>query len=132
MIDDPVLLEWHLRARGYPTSSHEENKRRLYLLVRLEAHESNFLAWQQKLLNTETWAAWERLLRADTRIKEFRDVWPSARQLYVKSFAEEVDRLIVDDGNCHMVQIPLLASNALSEEPVAGDETAVTARRAAE
>jgi hypothetical protein len=44
VINDPELLAWHLPTRGYKSTCFEQNKRRLYVLVKLELHENNFLA----------------------------------------------------------------------------------------
>lgn len=93
-LNDPELLAWHLSTRGYKSTSAERNKRRLYVLVKLEAHENNFLSYVAGLLNDEVWAAWRTVMEHDFAIDEYQEVWPVAKKFYAASFATFVDNEI--------------------------------------
>jgi len=41
--ESPELLRWHLAARGYPVRSNAANRKALFAIVRLNAHEEIFL-----------------------------------------------------------------------------------------
>ncbi len=94
-LNDPELLAWHLSTRGYKSTSFEENKRRLYVLVKLEAHENNFLSYTTGLLADEVWAAWQTVMQHDFAIDEYRDIWPVAKKFYATSFGVFVENEIL-------------------------------------
>ena len=92
---DPELLAWFLSTRGYLSTSFEENKRRLYVLVELESHESNFLSHVNGLLADEVWAAWKTVMEHGFATDEYREMWPVARKFYAVSFVTFVDNEIL-------------------------------------
>ena len=70
-LNDPDLLSWHLTSRGYTSTNPVEDKKRLYALVKLEAHE---LAQQRHLKGTideSMWEGWRQVLKADLRVPIF-------------------------------------------------------------
>jgi hypothetical protein len=92
--DDPEMLQWFLSTRGYSTSSHHQNKRTLYIIIKLDAHESNFLSYVDGLLSRDVWDGWFEVLRADFEVPDYRAVWPTARRFYATTFVAFVDSLI--------------------------------------
>ena len=92
---DQELLAWHLSGRGYNSTSFEENKRRLYVLVELESHESNFLSHASGLLAGELWAAWKTVMAHGFATDEYREMWPVARKFYAASFGIFADNEIM-------------------------------------
>jgi hypothetical protein len=92
--DDASMLRWYLAERGYPVSSHRNNKRTLYLQIKLDNHEGNYLNHQSGLLSDEMWQAWHEVLKADIDMPEFRAVWHAAKRFYEKSFVRFVDSLL--------------------------------------
>lgn len=92
--DDPSMLRWYLSERGYSVSGHRNNKRALYLQIKLDIHENNYLNYKKGLLADEVWQAWYEVLRVDTKISEFRTVWRAAKRFYEKSFVQFVDSLL--------------------------------------
>ncbi len=92
---DPELLAWYLSGRGYISTSFEENKRRLYVLVELESHESNFLSHASGLLAGEIWAAWKTVMAHSFATDEYREMWPVARKFYAASFGIFADNEIM-------------------------------------
>lgn len=94
-LNDPELLAWYLSTRGYKSTSSEENKRRLYVLVKLESHEDSFLSHASGLLADEVWAAWRTVMVHDFVIDEYQEVWPVAKNFFATSFAMFVDNEIL-------------------------------------
>jgi hypothetical protein len=94
MKDDRRMLRWYLSARGYRTSTHENNKRTLYVIIKLETHEGLYLSHMDGILRQSIWEAWLEVLKADLRIPEFRSTWPAAKRFYAKPFADFVDGLM--------------------------------------
>ena len=92
--DDASMLKWYLSERGYPVSSHRNNKRTLYLQIKLDNHETNYLNHQRGLLSDAVWQAWCEVLKADIGMPEFRIVWRAAKRFYEKSFVRFVDSIL--------------------------------------
>jgi hypothetical protein len=92
--DDASMLKWYLSKRGYPVSSHRYNKRTLYLQIKLDIHENNYLNYKKGLLADDVWQAWYEVLHVDTEIPEFRTVWCAAKRVYEKSFVQFVDSIL--------------------------------------
>lgn len=93
--DDARLLSWHLHTRGYTALSHRRNKRSLYVLVKLDEHEANYLSYTGGLLAENVWQAWHEVIKADFGVPEFREVWTNAKRFYVASFAQFIDNEIL-------------------------------------
>lgn len=94
-LQDPELLAWHLSSRGYETSTAEENRRRLYALVKLESHEASYLSHANGLLSSEVWNAWRTVMMEDLSVPEFRSVWGVGKQFYAASFVRFIDSEIL-------------------------------------
>lgn len=92
--NDSSLLKWYLSERGYPVSSHRNNKRTLYLQIKLDNHETNYLNHQVGLLSDAVWQACCEVLKADAGMPEFRMVWRAAKRFYEKSFVRFVDSIL--------------------------------------
>ena len=92
--DDPELLSWFLRSKGFKATTPTENKRRLYVMAKLIQHETNFLNHCSGHLSDESWIAWKNVLQADLKIPVFQEVWRSSREVYAGSFAALVDALL--------------------------------------
>ena len=89
--DDAELLSWHLRTRGYATGKHDQNKRTLWLLVRLDVHEENYLEYLRGMLQESVWLPWVEVMRADFAVAEFPRVWANARRFFSDQFVRLVD-----------------------------------------
>jgi hypothetical protein len=89
--EDPELLSWYLRSRGYETSTPMEDRRRLYILAKLNLHESRFINHQSGVLGDESWSAWLQVVRGDFALPEYREVWETARRIYSSSFVAFID-----------------------------------------
>lgn len=107
LLHDPELLEWHLKSRGYPSSTPAANRMFLYVVMRFDLHELNFLSNTDGLFSKEAWHMWSTVMDADLRIPEFRDAWPHVRPYYVKSFADYV--------SSRMEEMPVSLSGALQD-----------------
>ena len=92
--DDPELLEWYLSSRGYPTSTYEQNKRRLYVLTRMDVHQLNFLNHESGFLADDFWTAWRKVISTDLEIPEFVELWPIVRTYYAPGFVAFCDRAL--------------------------------------
>jgi hypothetical protein len=92
--DDASMLKWYLSESGYPVSSHRKNKRILYLQIKLDNYETNYLNHQGGLLSDEVWQAWCEVLKADIGKPEFRMAWRAAKRFYDKSFVRFVDSIL--------------------------------------
>lgn len=81
-LNDPELLAWYLSTSGCKSTSSEENKRRLYVLAKLESHEDSFLSHASGLLADEVWAAFRTVMVHDFVIDEYQEVWPVAKNFF--------------------------------------------------
>lgn len=90
-LNDPELLAWHLKSRGYRSTTPAENKQRLYALVKFDTHESIHLRHVKGTIDEPMWQGWLRVLEVDLQVPIFLDVWENGRQFYEASFAELVD-----------------------------------------
>ena len=90
-LDDPELLAWHLESRGFEVSTPHENKRRLYVLAKLNVHEANFVNHNARTLSDEHWQAWAQVISDDFAIPEFQEVWRKAKDLYSAPFVTYID-----------------------------------------
>jgi len=93
--DDHDLLRWYLSSRGYPTSTDEANKRRLYVLTRMDIHQLNFMNYESGFLGNEFWSAWRNVLVTDLRIPEFAELWPMLRTFYAPRFVAFCDEALL-------------------------------------
>jgi hypothetical protein len=91
MAADEDLLSWFLSSRGYKSSRPQENKRRLYLLGKLESHAASFQQHQMRLLDEETWTAWRTVIEVDSQSPHFDEIWAVARRFYPTSFVQFID-----------------------------------------
>jgi hypothetical protein len=91
---DPELLDWFLRSRGFRTGAGVENRKILFLFVRLDLHQANHVAYREGRLAEELWQEWLTTLRLDLAIREFAPVWEVARALYTPGFTSLVDNEI--------------------------------------
>jgi hypothetical protein len=101
-LDHPDLLSWHLSSRGYRSTNAEENQRRLYVLIKLDIHEYNYLSFRAGHFRDDIWSGWMNVMHEDfSRVPEFREIWSVARKLYAPSFVnfieENYDTLVPDD-----------------------------------
>ncbi|MBG0561129.1 hypothetical protein [Actinoplanes aureus] len=92
--DDHDLLRWYLSSRGYPTLTDEANKRRLYVLTRMDIHQLNFMNYESGFLSHEFWSAWKNVLVTDLRIPEFAELWPMLRNFYAPTFVAFCDEAL--------------------------------------
>lgn len=88
------MLRWYLSTRGYKTSTHEQNKRALYILIKLESYEGLYLSHTDGILRSDIWQAWLEVLKVDFEISEFRSIWPAAKRFYAKPFVNLVDDIL--------------------------------------
>jgi hypothetical protein len=93
--DDPQLLAWHLRTRGYPVRDPEGNRRTLYVLIKLDEHEENYLSYSGGFLPGDVWTAWLEVLKADFRVRDFKEVWVNGKRFYATSFVDFIDNSIL-------------------------------------
>jgi hypothetical protein len=101
MKDDRRMLNWYLSSRGYATSSHQQNKRTLYVIIKLETHEGVYLSYVDGVLRQSIWEAWREVLMADMRMPHFRSTWPTAKRFYAKPFVDFVDQLMRESSAPH-------------------------------
>ncbi len=91
--DNPDVLRWHLRARGYPQWAIEDN-RTIFAVLRLQIHESTHLAVATRAGRLPLQDEWLTTLRADLSDSFYRALWPFVRRLYSSHFARIVDDII--------------------------------------
>lgn len=94
-LHSPSMIEWHLASRGYPVGSEEENWRSISTLIRLNSHESTYLAYAAGLLDEDIWSGWVNVMTTDFAVPEFVTLWPLAKRFYARSFATFVDAEVV-------------------------------------
>src|SRR5690349_17362401 len=92
-LDHPELLSWHLSARGYPVTNAGENLRRLYVLIKLDIHEYNYLSFKEGHFRDDIWSGWKTVIQEDfSHVPEFLEMWPVARRLYAPSFVNFIEQ----------------------------------------
>jgi hypothetical protein len=96
--DNPELLAWHLSCRGLTPGDRDQNVRLLFILLKLDSHELNFVSHSEGLLTDDVWAGWLNVLKADFADVDFLNAWGPVRHLYAPSFAAFVDTLIRESG----------------------------------
>jgi hypothetical protein len=74
---------------------HRGKRRRLYVLDKLELHESNFLSQVSGLLADEVWVAWRTVMVHDFAVDKYREMWSVAKKFLVSSFVMFVDNEIL-------------------------------------
>ena len=92
--EDPVLLAWHLEARGFGPADPAQNRRRLYVLIKFDMHELNFVSHEGGLLADELWSGWQAVVETDFASPEFRECWHLTKRFYALSFVTYVDSVI--------------------------------------
>ena len=79
----------------------------MYVLAKLDLHESNYMNHQAGALADELWDAWVRTLSDDFKFKEYRECWPIVKHHYAASFEKFVDDKIM----------PVVAWDAVGDSP---------------
>jgi hypothetical protein len=92
--DDENLLDWYLSSRGYPSSTFDANKRRLYVLTRMDMHQLNFVNYEAGFLAHDFWQSWKTVVETDLKIPEFAELWPILRNFYAPGFVKFCDRTL--------------------------------------
>lgn len=93
LTNEPELLAWFLRSRGFPPATAEINKRYMLLFLRLEVHEASYLAHLDGTLPDDVWLAWHRVIELDAATVEFGVVWPVVRAMYSARFVAFLEGL---------------------------------------
>ncbi|MFI6183810.1 hypothetical protein ACIA8R_50335 [Nonomuraea sp. NPDC051191] len=92
---DPKLLAWVLSTRGFAgTRSADLNNRRIYMIGKVDIFEGCYLSRKNGLMPDDVWLTWQRIMRADVKIKEFQEVWPIARVYYDLEFGRFMDEMM--------------------------------------
>jgi hypothetical protein len=91
---DPGMLEWFLASRGIPPATAEINKRYMLMYLRMEVHETTYIAYLDGALHKDVWGGWERVIELDLATAEFRAVWAVVRDSYAQRFGDYVEALI--------------------------------------
>jgi hypothetical protein len=91
---DPELLAWFLAGRGFPSAGELENRKSLFLWVRLDMHEANYHAFRTGATTESVWLAWLPTMKLDFALPEFPRVWQAVREVFSADFAALVDRSI--------------------------------------
>ena len=89
--DEPQLLDWFLASRGIPTGDAEHNKRLMFLFIRADIHEANYIGYVDGSLPADVWQGWVEVVDSDVATAEFRVIWPVVRRYYAARFVTFVD-----------------------------------------
>ena len=73
--EDAALLAWQLEDRGFGPADPAQNRRRLYVSLKLDVHELNFVSHEGGLLTDELWDGWRAVVETDVATPEFRECW---------------------------------------------------------
>lgn len=87
------MARWYLEQRNIDAEDKEKNDRRIYLLLRLGVHESNYIAYDEGYLSEDFWLGWQGALKVDIGADEFQSVWFSVRHMYTARFQRLVEQL---------------------------------------
>ncbi|WP_433219598.1 hypothetical protein ACQP00_15665 [Dactylosporangium sp. CS-047395] len=88
---DHDLLEWFLASRHFPPAGYVENRKSLFLWVRLDQHEGTFHAYRTGAIAEDLWLDWKRSMEIDFAMPEFPRVWTAVREIYSSDFIALVD-----------------------------------------
>lgn len=91
---EPELLSWFLKSRGIPVVSDEINKRHMLMFLRLDAHETTYLAYLDGSLPEDIWSGWHRVIELDAQTPEFRAIWRVVEDTYSARFAALIDDMV--------------------------------------
>ncbi|WP_127501283.1 hypothetical protein [Actinoplanes solisilvae] len=91
---EPRMLEWFLRTRGIPTGDHERNKLLMFLFIRADIHESNYISYLEDSLSDDIWLGWLEVVRSDCATREWALIWPAVKRYYSARFVAFVDELL--------------------------------------
>jgi hypothetical protein len=97
-VDQPALLTWFLASRGIPPAPDEINRRYLFMFLRMDVHETTYLAHLDRALPEDVWIGWRHVIALDSATDEFRVVWPVVRPAYSARFASFVDELMASSA----------------------------------
>lgn len=92
------LLAWFLQSRGIPPASVKTNLRYMLMYLRMEVHETTYLAHLDGALPGDVWGGWERVIALDAATSEFRAIWPIVSDSYAARFGEYIDSVISRTG----------------------------------
>jgi len=91
LADDPEQLAWFLASRGFPPNREVENRKNLFLWVRLDMHEANYHAFLTGAITEDVWLAWLPTMKLDLAIPEIPRVWNAVRGVFSATFVALVD-----------------------------------------
>jgi hypothetical protein len=106
-LSKPDLLNWHLEMRGVRQETEAADRRVMYVLAKMDAHESNFMSFKQSVLRRESWLAWNEVLKDDFRFVEYHETWEKTKVFYAQEFIDYLDREIVPPALGSVIRIPL-------------------------
>jgi hypothetical protein len=92
LLPNPELLRWFLQTRGIEPGDENQNKMKLYILVKIGVHEYAYLQHSEGTIGIEPWSGRRDVMKADFKLKEIREVWDAAKHFYAPSFRVFVDR----------------------------------------
>ena len=76
------LLVWHLNERGLEDKGPLENKKTLFILLRLDVYEEMLLSAEKGLLTEKQIIGWKNAIQRDFKSTRFMDVWDSVFKCY--------------------------------------------------
>jgi len=96
LAEDPELLAWFLASRGFRSNSVVENRKSLFLFVRLDLHEANYHAFLTGAVTEDAWLAWLPTMKLDLAMPEMPRVWNAVRGVFSATFVSLVDACIAE------------------------------------
>ena len=93
-LNEPEVMRWHFESHGFDAMTTDQAKILTFVLLRLGIHEASFLSNTKHGLSADAWQAWERVIIADFKIKEYREAWKVVRLFYAPAFSRHVDKLL--------------------------------------
>lgn len=94
LIRDGELLAWFLASRGFTPSGEVENRKRLFLWVRLDMHEANYHAFRIGAITEDVWQDWLPSVVLDLAMPEAPEVWKTVRSVFSAKFVVLVDDVL--------------------------------------
>ena len=115
--EQPELLAWFLTSRGIPPSTSEINRRYLFLYLRMDVHETTYLAHQDGALPEGVWEGWRQVIALDGATAEFGVLWPIVRSAYSAPFVSFVDELVASTKDGRSVELVRAAVDVEEKVP---------------
>ncbi len=81
-VDGDEMLVWHLQQKGIENKSRLENKKALFILLRLDVYEEMLLLKEKDILSQGQIAGWYNAIKRDFKSEDFKSIFEVVSEYY--------------------------------------------------